>query len=190
METVKELFKKQLIQFDQESYQEAVELSRQKLRLLADCVTWVSQHISDINIEMFVTDGMVEHFLHKLKDNQTELSKLGIKDPKKMCDLLSIDLNTLIQLEHKFNKCEGKIKFSKSKAMENVDEEIYKVYTRDAADNIRLKHAKKIIKVLDDAIKDNVAINTNHIGSATGGLVHWWHYGSRGFRYNYSAFRR
>ncbi len=56
META--VFKKQLVHFNQEAYQEAVKLSRQKLRLLADCVQWVSNHISDLNIEMFVTDGL------------------------------------------------------------------------------------------------------------------------------------
>jgi hypothetical protein len=183
-------FKKQLIIFDNETYQEAVKLSRQKLKLLAECVEWCSNHISDLNIEMFVTDGMLEHFLDRLKDDQTELKKLGIIDPVKMAELLSIDLNELIKLEDKFNKCEGLIRFNKGKAMENVNEESYKIYTIDEADNNRLKHAKNIIKVLDNAIQDNISINTNYVNSATGGLVHWWHYGERGFRYNYSAFRR
>ena len=37
---------------------------------------------------------------------------------------------------------------------------------------------------------NGININTGFIQQATSNLVQWWPYDNRGFRYNWSAFRR
>ena len=190
METVIEnKFKKQLIIFNEKGYNDALGLARLKLKLLAECIKWCNNHIDNIEIEPFVKD-MTGYFLDKLKATKTELQNLGIKKPEKIADLLDINIHELVDLETRFNKVNGYIKIVKGRAIEDVDAEIYKVYTKDEEDNKRLKIANDIIKSLEVAMDNGININTGFIQQATSNLVQWWPYDNRGFRYNWSAFRR
>ena len=104
--------------------------------------------------------------------------------------MLDINIHELADLETRFHKVNGYIKIVKGKAIEDVDAEIYKVYTKDEEDNKRLKIANNIIKELEVAMEYGININTGFIQQATNNLIQWWPYENRGFRYNWNAFRR
>tara|TARA_A100001015_G_C14838924_1_gene651670 strand:+ start:278 stop:862 length:585 start_codon:yes stop_codon:yes gene_type:complete len=185
----KSKFKKQLIAFNEKSYNEALGLSRLKLKLLAEAIQWCNNHIEDIDLEKFV-ENMPQYFLSKLRDTKPELQNLGINKPEKIADLLDINVNDLVSIESRFNKVNGYIKIVKGKAVEDVDVEVYKVYTRDEEENQRKKIADDLIVALENAMEFGINIQTNVIQQATSSLVQWWPYDNRGFRYNWNAFSR
>ena len=120
-------FKKQLVWFDEKTYQRAVKDSEAKISALEDCIAWASYHIDNINPEQFESD-MLAYFYTKLAEQRHEFAKLKIR-PEKIADLLDINTGELNRLRAVYDNAVGKIKFIKGKPAVDVDKEVYKKYS-------------------------------------------------------------
>lgn len=170
-EGIKTKFKPQLILFAEKEYKEALELSRQRLKVLMEGVEWCARHVSINDIETFSKD-METFFLDRLADTKPEIKKLGIKNPLKIANLLDLDLPQLRNIQNRFETNEGRIIFKDGQVKEDVDPETFKVYTKDEQQNTEKYYADKVIQALEDA-EAVASINKRLIRQATGGLVYW-----------------
>ena len=182
-EGVKTKFKPQLILFAEKEYKEALEMSRHRLKVLMEGVEWCARHVSIDDIETFGRD-MEVYFLERFADTKPELKKLGVTNPLKIAELIEVDMSELRDIQFRYSKSEGRLKFKDGQVIEDVDAESFKVYTKDEEQNTEKYYADKIIQALEDA-QSVATINKRLIRQATGGLVYWNPYDGGKFVWNH-----
>jgi hypothetical protein len=151
MNTQVSKFKKQLVWFDEKSYDRAVKDAKAKINALEDCINWANYHITDIDPEEFSKD-MIGYFYNKLGEQKPEFKKLGIK-AEKIAGLIDIDVSELSRLQSIYMNAVGLIKFVGKKPQADVDKEKYKDYTANDEENKHLKVAKQLISAIEEVQK-------------------------------------
>ena len=144
-------FKRQLVWFDEKSYQRAVKDSEAKISALEDCIAWAGYHIDNINPEQFESD-MLTYFYTKLGEQKKEFAQLKIR-PEKVAELLDINTTELNRLRAVYDNAVGKIKFIKGEPAVDVDKEQYKKYTDSEQMNAELKVANQLIAAIEELQK-------------------------------------
>jgi hypothetical protein len=188
VEAIKEpKFKKELILFSEKEYNLALKLSRERLELLMKAIEWASTHKVKVEDAETFGNDMEVYFLERLAKSKPDIQKLGINDPSKIADLLSIDVRELKDLQYMYSSHEGRLKFKDGQVKEDVSPEDYKIFTKDEHQNKELNYAKKIIEVLLEA-EEVTTINKRFISQVTGGLVYFNPYNGGELKYNHQKF--
>jgi hypothetical protein len=168
---VKEPFKKELIYFDEKSYQKAVQEAEAKINILDDAIAFISDYVGTVNIKECLSQGFVPYLLDKLPEVFPKFSELQL-DALKIVQLKDIPIENLKFIESKYHSSIGKVKYSKEGLIPDVDKAMFCKYTKNQSENDKLRLAKRFIRVLDE-IGNHSHVYPFDIVKATSGFVNY-----------------
>lgn len=168
---VKEPFKKELIYFDEKSYQKAIKEAESKIDILDDAIAFISNYVGTIDIKECLSQGFVPYFLEELPEAYPKFKELEL-DALKIVQLKDIPIDNLRFIENKYHSTAGKVKWTKEGLIPDVDKSLYCKYTKNQKENDKLRIAKRFIKVLNE-IEDYNHIYPFSVVKATSGFVNY-----------------
>lgn len=161
-------YKAMLVYTDEEGYQSALRIAKEKVTLFNKALGVASTHIAVEDTKAFA-ESFTTYFKREFYKKHKEKIQLDIS-VEKLLGLLDINLKPLYDLEVQFHSINAEIRWEENKPTVYVDKKPYERWTKSAKENEIVKAGRKLLDAIDE-ISNYTNIYPLTIQQATSNLI-------------------